>query len=319
MQYPMLKNYLEYEEDEEGNVIVADYIQGYAYTISPDTISFGRKLNGSRSPHTIPGYTAQERRVMLRELRETKLLRESRVLEKHFGSIYFTLLYDHLNERFGFISKIWNNLLIITFLPMLAIGCFCYLTAKTTFDGSVLGGFIVGLVLGAIAHEFSHGAACICYGGTVHETGIMISKFLPGAYVLMDTDNIKGKLRRVQVDAAGIEMNLLLGGFFLLLASFLPFSAFFLTAAIENIFLGLLNLCFVSGLDGSSIIGEFLGSESFVSKTKDILFNRKIRRKLLQKPSGIAILFAAIIFLICQIALPLLLIDNLLAIFEVFQ
>ncbi len=319
MQYPMLKNYLEYEEDEEGSVIVSDYLQGYAYTISPDTYSFAKKLNGSRNPHTIPGYTSQERRAMLRELRETKLLRESRVLEKHFGTIYYTLLYDHLNERLGFLSKIWNYLLMILFLPVLAIGCFCYVTTETTFEGSTFFGFIFGLLSGVLLHEFSHGAACICYGGVVHETGVMITSFVPGAYVLIDTDNIKGRFRKIQVSAAGVEMNFFLGGFFLILASYLPFSAFFFTAGFENIVLGLLNLCFISGLDGAAIIGSLLGEDSFVSSIKNILFNKKIRRKLLRRPSGIPILIAAGILGMCQVALPLLLIDNVIALFEVFR
>ena len=319
MQYPMLKNYLDCVEDEDGNIVAIDYFQECAYTIPPDIYAFAKKLNGSRNPHTIPGYTPQERRTMLRELRQAKLLRQSRVLDKHFGTIYFTLLYDNLNERFGFISKIWNHLLLLLFLPVLAIGCFCYVTTATTFDGSVVGGFIVGLLSGIVMHEISHGAACICYGGTVHETGVMISTFLPGAYVLMDTDTIKGKFRKIQVSAAGVEMNFLLGGFFLILASYLPFSGFFFTAGFENIVLGLLNLCFVSGLDGAAIISALLGADSFVLRIKDILFNKQIRGRLMRRPSGIAILFAAVILGICQIALPLLLIDNVLALFEVFR
>lgn len=318
-QYPMFKNYLDISEKEDGNMYVIDSLQGCAFTVPPDTYFFAVQLNGYRDPGTIPGYTAQECRLILRELRHAKLLRQSRVLEKHFGTVYYTLLYDNLNSRFKGISKIWNDLLLLSFLPMLFVGLFCYVKATPLFEGSLMGGFLFGLILGAALHEFSHAAAGISYGATVHEAGMMIQRFLPGFYVLLEENEIRGKMQRIQVFAAGVEMNLLLGGLFFLLASFMPFDAFFFMAGFQNIIIALLNLCFISGLDGSRIVGELLGSGTFVFKTKEILFNKNNRRKLMSKPSGIAILTAAVILGICQIAFPLLLMDNFLAIFEVFQ
>lgn len=317
-RYPKFDDYNLDMFEYDGNMVVYNP-SGEAYVLSPDIYNFALQLDGTTDPLSIAGYSKKERLENIRELKRTKLVRQSRILEKHFGTIYFTLFYKDLNKRFEGIARIWNTLLILSFFPMLLIGILCYINSFPEFEGNIWGGLFFGLLIGIVLHEASHAFASLAFGGKLNEIGLLFSNFLPGAYVHMNIKNIRWRLQRIQVYAAGVEANCFLGGFFLLLASFLPFSAFFFTAGLENIFLGLLNLCFISGLDGSSIIGELLGSESFVSKTRVILFNREIRRKLMRKPSGIAILLAACIFGICQIALPLLLIDNYIAIFEVFQ
>ena len=318
MQYPMFKSYLETETDENGDLIVTDDFQGQSYTVPQAFYSFAVQLTGDRDPDTIPGYTAQERRRMLRQLKQAKLVRQTRVLEKHFGSVYYTLLYGRLNERLEGIAKPWNFLLSVLFLPMLLIGLFCYLKSDVTFEGSMWGGIFIGFLTGGALHEFSHGAACVAYGGTLHEIGVMVQNFLPGAYVLIKPKEIRGRLKRVQLYAAGVEMNFLLGGVYFLLASVLPFDGFFFAAGYQNVFLGVLNLCFITVLDGSRIIGELIGSADFVFDIWNYLFHQSTRRKLLQRPYGAAVLFASAVLLIAQLALPLLIIDNFIGLIEVF-
>ena len=315
----MFKNYLDIVKDEDGSYIVLDTFQEQVYTVPPVVYSYALQLTGDRDPLTVPGYTESECRMILRELRKAKLVRQSRVLEKHFGTIYFTLIYKDLNERFGAFAKIWNNCLLALFIPVLVIGLICYYKSYPSFDGSIWGGFFFGLIIGLVCHEFSHGVACIAYGGTLHEAGIMIQRFIPGAYVLIEPQEVKGKLRRVQVYAAGVECNVLLCGLFFLLAAVTPIDGFFFMAGLENALLAALNLCFITGLDGSQIINELLGSGSLVFHTKEILLNRKTRRRLLRHPSGAAILLSSVVITVSQISLPLLIIDNILGLLEVFS
>ena len=319
MQFPMFKSYLDVEENEDNSVTVVDFLHpSVSYTLPLEMYHFALQLNGDRDPKTIPGYSESECQTILRELEKANLVRHSRVLEKHFGTVYYTILYKDLNKRLGILAKVWNAILRFSFLPVLFLGLFFFLKSGPNMNGSIFGGLFLGLVVGLVLHEFSHAVACVSCGGTVHEVGVFIRSFLPGAYVLMDPEKIKGKMNRIQVFAAGVEMNLFLGGFFLVLASFLPFDGFFFMAGIQNIFLGILNLCFVSGLDGSRIIGELLGSGSFVFHIKETVFNKRVRNTVLRRPSDLAIIIASAILLICQIALPLLIVDNVLVMIGVF-
>ena len=318
LQYPMFKNYYDTAAGENGSVLLADP-QGQVIEIPARMYAFAVKLDGRRSPYSIPGYSVQERRIILRELRRAKLVRQSRVLESHFGSIYLTLVYGNLNARFDGVAKVWNCLLAFTFLPVLAAGALCYIFSSPSFEGSIWGGCLLGTALGIVLHEFSHGAACIAYGGRVFEAGVMIHAFMPGAYVLMDHDAVKGKMKRIQINAAGVETNLFFGGLCFLAASFMPFDGFFCGMGAVNVVLCLLNLCFFGGMDGSRILGELLGSGVFEFRIRDVLFRDTVRGKLVQKPYGIAVIAAAGILFVGKIALPILILDNLLYLIEVLK
>ncbi len=78
-------------------------------------------------------------------------------------------------------------------------------------------------------------------------------------------------------------MNLLLTAIFLIIsARFESLSGFFLGAAIQNVFLALLNLTLVDGFDGMAIMGELLGVENVISKARRIT-RFKFKRKNLKK------------------------------------
>ena len=124
----------------------------------------------------------------------------------------------------------------------------------------------------------------------------------------MNENNIKKRMRRVQVSAAGIEMNLVLTAMFLILSARIEvLSGFFLGAAIQNVFLAFLNLTFINGFDGMTIISELLGIEGLVDKAKRIT-KSKIRKESLRSNgiSGKAIIAVCYAFRGIQVALPLL-------------
>ena len=124
-------------------------------------------------------------------------------------------------------------------------------------------GLGIGLVFGLVFHEFSHAFAGISYSARVFEMGLMTMYYIvPGAYVMMDANPIKSKLRKLQISAAGIEMNLMLASIFLILgALFWNLGVLFLVAAIQNVVLAFFNLTLLHGLDGMAIVNEFLGAE----------------------------------------------------------
>lgn len=317
MSYPAFKTYVDCTETEEGDVSVFDVFRMEEYTVPRKIYEFAVQLDGDRDPASIPGYTAEDRRNILRQLRKANLLRDSRVAGKGFGSVYFTLFYKKLNRRLGPVAKIWNNALMLLFLPMAVWGVIAYFETDPLWNGSLWGGTVFGLLLGIALHELSHGMACIAYGGTVHEIGVMIRFFLPGAYVMMKPEEIRHKLQRVQVYAGGVEMNYLLAGIFLLIASVSEYDGFFYMAALNNAFLGLLNSCFIVGLDGGKVIGELLGSGTFVINAMDVLFDRHERESLFRRKYGAAVFVASIVILLSQISLPVLIIDNIISVFEV--
>lgn len=311
MKYPMFINYCEAADNEDGTVVVTDVFEEEDYIIPYDIYDYAVQLDGKHDPFRIPGYTISECVEMYGELRSQGLIRKSNILEKSFGSVCISLFFERTINRVAWLAKYWNDFLMLSFLPMMIFGIVIFIKADPYLDGGITSGGLSGLLLGLVLHEISHGAACIAYGGRVYEAGIMFQYFMPGAYVLIDETVLKRKMQRIQTLAAGVEMNMFLGGFFLCLASFMKFSGLLFSAGFCNFGLAAVNLSFIKGVDGSRIISELLGSNTFIFDIKYYLFNKKMRKKLMKKPGGFAVLSASAILLLSQIVLPLLLLTNI--------
>ena len=151
--------------------------------------------------------------------------------------------------------------------------------------------------------------------------GVMLMyRILPGAYVLLDVSTVKKRLQRIQINAAGVEMNFLLCGIFLVLGVVNPLlGGMFLNAAICNAFLGALNLTFIKGLDGAAILSNLLGVDDIIDRARRIVFNREARKRVIRKgSSGYATVAVCYMLFALQIALPTLLITNVLEIISCF-
>ena len=317
MRYPTLKNYLLWSEDENGERSVFDPFTYDSFDVERRVYDFAVQLDGATDPRAIRGYTSAERAACLKALRRMRLLRQSRILEKPFGTVMVTLFYRDINLRLGRIAAVWSRIVRLGFLPVLVASFIIRGRANLSWEGSVAGGYVFGLLSGLALHELSHAAACIDCGGVVREIGFMIRFFIPGAYVLMLPEEIPNRFKRIRVYAAGCEMNLLLCGCAYTLSAFLPFDAFYTACGITNLLLAAINLCFFFGLDGSRIIGELLGSDTFMTDVWRILFSGGACVRLLKKPYGAAILSAGAILLACQITAPLLILHEILSLAEV--
>ena len=316
MEYPVISNWVTFSKAERGGYYVFDEAFDGKYHMSEETFAFFRKLDGETDPYTIqPSYDPNRIQALLEVLEEELLIRNSRILYKSLGNILITLWPVERSSMQKKVSVIADRLLSLLWLPIFTTGVLYMIYHSDDVRGSdnILLGIFFGLITALVLHEMGHAAACLHYGGKVYEFGVGFDTFLPCAYVLLNMNDIKSRRKRAHVNAAGIEMNLLLTGVFLYLSCFLPHAGglmFF--AAIQNALIALLNLLFVKGIDGMGVISEFLGCSDLFSYAKDVIFDRKKRRKLYRDGlNGVVTLSGCYIALVLQIGLPLLIALNI--------
>lgn len=307
MRYPMLNNWLVFSRKNQYEYDVHDCLYDEDFTMGVTIAAFARKLNGHRNPYSINmGLTKAEINHMLKQLREHDLLRYGRSLDAGSGA-HYTLWFIKRNPLLMEVARLWNCLLMLSWLPVFIFGVLFFIRDFPIINTDCMWlGNILGIVFGALLHELGHAFAGLTYGARVFEIGIMINALLPGAYVLMDSQSVQSKMKRIQIYAAGVESNALFAGVCLLIACAIPYAgAFLLNAAIGNIILALVNITFGSGLDGASILSELLGIENLVEDTKKVVFNRRIRRKLrsIGMP-GYALIAVSVVVQMLQITIP---------------
>lgn len=307
MRYPMLNNWLVFSRKNQYEYDVHDCLYDEDFTMGVTIVAFARKLNGHRNPYSINvGLTKAEINHMLKQLREHDLLRYGRSLDA--GSrAHYTLWFIKRNPLLIKVARLWNCSLMLSWLPVFIFGVLFFIRDLPIINTDCMWlGNILGIIFGALLHELGHAFAGLTYGARVFEIGIMINALLPGAYVLMDSQSVQSKMKRIQIYAAGVESNALFAGVCLLIACAIPYAgAFLLNAAIGNIILALVNITFGGGLDGASILSELLGIENLVEDTKKVVLNRRIRRKLRSKGMpGYALIAVSVVVQILQITIP---------------
>lgn len=140
-----------------------------------------------------------------------------------------------------------------------------------------------------------------------------------GAYVLIDESEIKSNTKRAQINLAGVEMNLLLAGVLMILATFGnflgPWKVALLFAALQNVFLVLMNLAFTEGLDGehalSSLFGGFVVDAAKANLS--VLFDRQRRVDYFAVHGicGAANICVSLVILVFQFIVPLVVVADI--------
>lgn len=311
MNKPILANWIRFKKISDNEYKIINLLYDEEIAADAYTVWFARQLNGKRNPYQIDrNKPKKDVALLLDELEAENIIRDKRFFSKFFLFLLVTVWQPKVTPNLRIVSFILNGLLLMSFLPLLVFSVFYFLnfTYDINLDYMTIGS-VIGLIVGLVMHEMGHMISCLGYGGRVFEVGVMLQFLLmPGAYVLMNENNIKKRMRRVQVSAAGIEMNLVLTAMFLILSARIEvLSGFFLGAAIQNVFLAFLNLTFINGFDGMTIISELLGIEGLVDKAKRIT-KSKIRKESLRSNgiSGKAIIAVCYAFRGIQVALPLL-------------
>lgn len=315
MKYPQLNSWLQYKKKDDFTYLVKDYMTDQVYLFDIEDVRFFRKLDGKTNPYEInPDWSEYEVKKLMRFLKKKELVRNSRI-SKSFLSIQISLFKLKFKRTGKAIALKLNRLLLMSFLPVLLIGIFYYINYSSEFFItdylSVWLGLMLGTVAGLLLHETGHALAGAGYGARVFECGLIVG-LSSGAYVMIDFRNVKKRIRRVQILAAGIEMNFLLVGISLILAGLIDqLSGFFIGFAFGNLVLGIVNLLFINGLDGCSIIKELLSTQSLSFSALDFIIDEKVRRGLLmQGATGYIKIASCFIGAVFQLAYPLLLIVN---------
>lgn len=284
-KYPRKSRYLVLRKSKDG-YRMKHVLTEEEWTMPADEARFIKALDGKTNPYRL-GFNRAFADSILDFMDEEELLDNGeRKLDLGVGSALFAVCIPDIKLIHRVIGFLWNHLLMFAWLPMLILGLFIAGTEKYCYIdggwGMVLLGIYGGMAIGLVIHELSHAAATLNYGESLLEMGVMVRFFLmPGAYCLIDYDNVRNHFKRAQISAAGPESNLLLCGVFLCMLKLGVFpSEFLIYAGGINCCLALLNLTLVDGLDGSAVFEEIFGCSNFVSRAFALLFNKGAKRQL---------------------------------------
>lgn len=316
MSYPRLANWIRFKKINDDNYMVYDLMKNESFILNTYLVWYAAKLDGSVDPYTIDSRLIKEDvDYMLSELKERNVIRTGRLLSKSFIQVLLTVWQPKFTDTHRIFAFFLNALLMLSVLPLSVFSAYKFIVNFDDFNvDHIYLGMIFGVLVGFIGHEFAHMTACLGYGGKVFEAGIGFQYLIPCAYVLLNEKNIKSRLRRVQVNAAGVEMNMILADICMLVAAkSQPVSGFLIGMIIQNIMLAIINLTFINGFDGMAIMSELLGADNIVEKAGKLLRD-KAKKKELTKSGfpGKATIAACYLIKGVQIALPLLLIVDVL-------
>ena len=314
MKYPALCPWVELSADEDG-LHLTDTKRNKRFRAMQEYEPILRGLDGRTSPRRLaPDLSEETIALLMEQLKSNRLTRQKPFFAAELLSLQFMIPLAKPTERTRMFAHIFNNVLLKLWLPSLIIAIWAWVDAPIVLlDNHMWLGSIVGLILGIVLHEGAHACACIAYGGKVHGCGLMLWCLLPGAFVELDTDPVKCSLQKVQIFAAGVEMNLYLTAFFLLLSGCHPMlgSPCF-CAACANGMLALMNLTLTFGLDGMHMLSALLGVDDLFSMALEVLTDRKNRRTLRRKGfQGRAALSFCWMGLAMQLFFPLVLAVNI--------
>lgn len=326
MDYPMANNCLTFNHNSDDTYTVTNYLNNEVMTVGSGVVKFLEQLDGYTHPYDIdkslePDFVDE----LLDKLRDVGFIRENLFYKESTGTYLYALHIpkNRTNEMrpARIICFLLSWLILISWIPLLGFGIFSFVNSRLTTDYLMLG-LVFGTVIGACLHEISHAISGCAYGALIFEIGVMLSHFvMPGAYVLMDDTPVKRKLRRAQINAAGIEMNLLLaGGFFLIASLTYEYSGLFFGCSLANVFLGLINLTVAFGLDGEHIMGNLIGEDNFAGKSIITILGKKERTLLRKKGiNGRALIVASYIMGASQVSLLVLIVSNIIGVVSWFR
>lgn len=316
-KYPCKANWTMLRREGE-KIIARNCLTDDEFVLSAGQAKYLSCLNGNRDPRRIKGFSYDECREYYSLFETMGLIRKSGNLIVG-ATNYHALYIPNKKKSQSIIPKIFNFLMLCFCIPVFLFGLYrvILLDVMITFNHFLIGN-LGGVICGVTLHELAHAMAALSYGGCWFEAGIMWGGLLPGAYVLVDDSNIKNILKRVQINLAGIEMNLLLSGILLMLISYsFHYSLLYewkdamFYAVIQNVVQAFLNLSFIEGLDGECAISLLLGKDSVVKNAKKnilCIFEKKLRKRFFRKRgiNGMADICVSVVVLISQLLLPLL-------------
>ncbi len=268
----------------EGSDVTHYYIEnadGEEFEISYRLWKALMRADGTR-PLALP----DKGRRILPKLKRHGLVRTSRFVREN-GILNRFILFpirDKAQEN-RWVCKAINSALPAVSILMFVLGT-CLMAAKGAGGGYDLnwwlyyGLFLLSLTL----HEAGHMVAGLASGYKIRDTGVLLLGVIPiGAYVAHEIKEDATRAEKIQFALAGIEVNLLIAGICLLLATQqYQWALTMHSVANANIILAGINLLPASGLDGESALSAVCGLDSISEAAKKCLTNKKRRQKLLR-------------------------------------
>lgn len=218
-------------------------------------------------------------------LKMHELVRTSRfVRDKGMVNRFILFSVGNRIKTKSMICRAINALLPVVSILILIIGV--YLVATTGVNTETQLNWVLYYFLficSIVLHEGGHLVAGISYGYNISDTGILLFGLIPiGAYVAHREKEEATKSEKIQFALAGIEVNLLIAGVSLIVATQSnSFASTMIGAAILNLILAGTNLLPTSGLDGEFVLNAVFKVDSIQEEAKKWLFNKKRRKKLL--------------------------------------
>ena len=177
---------------------------------------------------------------------------------------------------------------------------------------------LIGTVAGIVLHELSHAIAGLAYDANVFEMGIGSQFFIPIGYALVDDHHVSQKTKRIQICAAGIEMNLSLYGVFMILAAMDVFNPSVMRwSGIINLTLAALNLLPFDGVDGIQILSIICSKEDLLDYAKNLVKNGREKPRKPYSIGDVVSAVASYALIGFQLLLPVLAVYNVYTLFKI--
>lgn len=213
----MLTDWLEVRRKSKTEYEIYDVIAEDTVTISSKEAKRLLKLDGMTDPALVyPEYSKAELKKLLYTYEDYGYIRTDRFVVKEFPEFIYSLVFPKVTKELRMFCKILNLILMVIWPVLLFVGIKHYLLDGDLYLHDInyvsfqLGiGMICGILFGSIFHECGHAISGVAYGGDICEMGVMLHLLLPGAYVMLNDRKVKGRFQRIQIFAAGVEMNVL--------------------------------------------------------------------------------------------------------------
>ncbi|MCQ2467419.1 MAG: M50 family metallopeptidase [Clostridia bacterium] len=288
MRYPKMTNWLRVKKVTESYTTLVNHLTGDECQIRNDAYRFLTKLDGKTDPYKVPSsLTAEERKTCIELFEENLFTRKGRLITS--GGLLFTLWVPKKTKDSTKLSRVINATVFLSWLPLIILGVLSVINHIDSLDyledNHIVMWTIVSFVISIVAHEFGHYFAAKALGAYVFEMGIGISGGIPCAYNLVYSNECS-RARRIQISAAGVEVNCVIAGLAMIIGSFFPETAtaclFFV---VNNALLVAINMLLLPGVDGMTVFAELLGLdvEDLVDASKKIVKRRTVRNRLAKK------------------------------------
>lgn len=326
MRHEKLIDTLLYKRLDESRYKVKNAETGEIFELGRAIVSFMNKLDGKTDPFMINTCLSDfEIEEVLDFLWANELVTKKKWKKIGFLTYGIPLFKVKTTQKMRIVSKILNFLLMISFVPIFIVGLYAVKDIYKLIDKndfSYLLGLCVGTALGTILHECGHAIAGLGYNAHLFSCGFMIG-ITPGAFVEIDDEDehIKSSLKKAQISAAGVEMNLLLCGLSMICMRLVnsAISLFLGGIAFSNLLLASVNLLPIIGVDGSQIINKLIGGDDLILYSDILITDKSFLRHSFSNVRGLAEIYSCALTILSQISYPILIIANILYIWSILR